>query len=203
MLGSEGVSRALVRRLRDAMPDRLDDLRTRYEATESALPDIALIDADEPAPQSIEKFPAIFVVPVDTTGRQDNRQTATTGSYDEYSFTYNVQIFVYARGDSKKITSLRVKRYVLAVRECLLAGKQLLSGVENLAVEPKTIREAYSQIGQLPEQKLFLGGSYIDVQIVSEERIVSTLAAYEVTIESDVKVVTDTGKGLPEWNIDV
>ncbi|QWY81919.1 hypothetical protein SEA_SICARIUS2_14 [Arthrobacter phage Sicarius2] len=203
MIGSEGVARALVRRLRDTLNPRLTELRIRYETTASALPDVALVDADEPDPISIEKFPAVFVVPVDTTGRQDNRQTAATGSYDEYSFTYNVQIYVYARGETKRSTSLRVKRYTLAVRECLLGGRQLLSGIESLSVEPKTIRESYSQVGQLPEQKDFIGGAYIDVQIVSEERIESTIGAYEVTIAPTVGVTTDTTKGLPAWNLDV
>lgn len=203
MLGPEGVTRELVRRLRSAMPDRLVQLRTRYETTAAKLPDVELIEPDEVDILSLEKFPAIFVVPIDTTGRLDNRQTESTGAYDEYSFTYNMRIFVYARGVDYKSTSLLVKRYTLAARECLLAGKQLLDGVENLTVEPKTLRESYSQISQLGDSSKFIGGSFIDAQIVSEERIESTLQAHTIEIVPDVHVVTDSGKGLPEWNIDV
>lgn len=203
MLGSEGVTRELVRRLRTAMPARLVELRERYETDSRGLPDLALIEADEIDIKSLEKFPAIFVVPVDTSGRLDNRQTETTGSYDEYSFTYNMQLFVYARGDDYKSTSLRVKRYTLAARECLLAGKQLLSGAENLAIEPKTLRESYSQISKLGGASKFIGGAFIDVQVVSEERINSTLEAYVVELVPDVKVVTDTKSALPLWNAEV
>jgi hypothetical protein len=203
MLGPEEVTRTLVRRLRTAMPDRLTMLRARYDTTLAKLPDVAKIEPDELDVMTLEDFPAIFAVPLDTSGRLDNRQTETTGDYDEYSFTYNMRIFVYARSGDYKTTSLLTKRYTLAVRECLLAGKQLTEGDENLTIEPKTLRESYSQVSQLPDSKKYLSGAYLDVQIVSEERIYSTIEPVEAEIISDVHVVAGVNKALPDWNLDV
>lgn len=203
MLGPEEVTRTVVRRLRTAMPDRLTMLRARYETTLAKLPDVALIEPDELDVLAINEFPAIFAVPLDTSGRLDNRQTEATGDYDEYSFTYNVRVFVYARGGDYKSTSLMTKRYTLAVRECLLAGKQLTTGDENLTIEPKTLRESYSQVSQLPDSQKYISGSYLDVQVVSEERIYSTLEPVEAEIVSDVHVVAGVNKALPDWNADV
>ncbi|ASR84693.1 hypothetical protein FDI26_gp12 [Arthrobacter phage Beans] len=200
MQGSEGVSRAVVRRMRAAMPDKLTELRTRYGATVAKLPDFVSIEADELDIMSLEEFPAMFVVPVNTSGRQDNRQTEATGTYDEYSFTYNLQIYVYARGDDYKSTSLRVKRYTLAAREVLLQQKVLLhEGGDSLTVEPRTISENYSAMGRSPEGNKFIAGAYIDVQIVAEERLQSVLEDVEAEVETDVVVVPHYA-GLPVWN---
>ncbi|ASR78043.1 hypothetical protein SEA_TIMINATOR_13 [Arthrobacter phage Timinator] len=203
MLGSEEVTRALVTQLREMMPARLNELRARYGATATQLPDFALIEADELDVMSIETFPALFVVPVNTSGRQDNRQTDSNGQYDEYSFAYNMQVYVYARGDSYKSTSLRTKRYMLAARECLLARKQILQGEQNLSIEPRTIQESYSAVGKVPNGNQFLSGGYIDVQVISEERIETLLTDVEVEIVVDEPQATTSKSPLPEWNIDV
>ncbi|UGL61898.1 hypothetical protein SEA_EASTWEST_14 [Arthrobacter phage EastWest] len=203
MIGSEGVTRAIVRRLRADLPARLAELRTRYQADVDQLPAVKLIEPDEFDVLSVDQYPAIFVVPVDTTGRLDNRQLEATGAFDEYSFTYNMQVYIYARGDDFKSTSLQTKRYTLAVREVLLAHKTLLDGVENLAVEPRSLREAYSKLASVPDSSKFIGGAYIDVQIVSEERVSSlTQTGVEVTIEHD-EAVTVKHEELPHWNQDV
>ncbi|ALY09666.1 hypothetical protein SEA_JKERNS_13 [Arthrobacter phage JKerns] len=202
MLGSEAVTRALVRQLREMMPARLNMLRARYGATLTQLPDFALIEPDELDIMSLDEYPALFVVPVNTSGRQDNKQTDQSGTFDEYSFVYNVQVYIYARGDDYKSTSLRTKRYMLAARECLLARKSILEGVENLSIEPRTIQESYSAIGKVPDGNKFIGGGYIDVQIVSEERVESPLVDVEVEIEHETHVHMPKTP-LPEWNIDV
>ncbi|ALY09342.1 hypothetical protein FDH48_gp12 [Arthrobacter phage Jawnski] len=182
------------------MPDKLAELRTRYGASVAKLPNFVAIESDELDIMSLEEFPAMFVVPVNTSGRQDNRQTEATGTYDEYSFTYNLQIYVYARGDDYKSTSLRVKRYTLAAREVLLQQKVLLhEGGDSLTVEPRTISENYSAMGRSPEGNKFIAGAYIDVQIVGEERLQSVLEDVEAEVETDVVVVPHYS-GLPVWN---
>ncbi|QIN94341.1 hypothetical protein SEA_ABBA_12 [Arthrobacter phage Abba] len=199
MLGAEGISRALFRRVRDSMPGRLAMLRARYGATIHQLPDLATLEPDEVDVASIEKFPLVFVFLPDTTGKLDSRQTDMTAGYDEYSYRYNVQLYAYVVGDDYKATSLQMKRYVLALRETMLADKQIIpedDAGDYAEIDPSTVRESYSQVGQGVSKKL-IAGAFLEFQIVSHERIVSIFPETPIDhYETNLNVTQATGSGI-------
>lgn len=199
MLGAEGISRALFRRVRDAMPARLAMLRQRYGATVHQLPDVATLEPDELDVASIEKFPLVFVYLPDTTGKLDSRQTDMESGYDEYSYRYNVQLYAYVVGDDYRATSLQMKRYVLALRELMLADKQIApedEGGNYAEIDPSTVRESYSQVGQGGSKKL-IAGAFLEFQIVSHERIESILPSTPIdSYETTVTATRATGSGI-------
>lgn len=182
MLGAEGISRALYRRVRDVLPGRLALLRTRYGATLHQLPDVGALEPDEVDVASIEKFPLVFVNLPDTTGKLDARQTDMESGHDEYSYRYNVQLYAYVVGDDYRSTSLQIKRYVLALREAVLVDKAIhpFDADGNYAeIDPATMRESYSQVGNGGSSKM-IAGAFLDFQIVSHERLESVLPDIEV-----------------------
>lgn len=173
MFGTEGITRGLFRRLRDDMPDRLALMRERYGASLAALPDPASLHPDEIDVLSIEKFPALMVYLPNTSGRLDNRQTDQDAGFDEYSMRYNAQIYIYVSAADHASTSLLIKRYTLAVRECLLTKKLLIPDTgdgDTAAIDPRTIREDYSSISMSPSKKL-IAASFVELQVVAHERL--------------------------------
>lgn len=192
MLGTEGISRAVFRRVRDDLPGRLTILRQRLGIEVAALPVIQTVTPDEVDVLSIESYPAIFVVMPDTTGKIDNRQTDSAAEWDEYSYVYNVSLYVYVTGSTYKETSLRLKRYMLAVREMLLANKIIhpMDDDGNSAnLLPESLQEKYSNV--VPESgKLLTAGEFV-FQVRSAERITTVAPGGPVEIETTLRATKD------------
>lgn len=199
MLGAEGISRALFRRVRDVLPGRLALMRAATGATLHQLPDPAQLEPDEVDVASIEKFPLVFCYVPDTTGKLDSRQTDMTADYDEYSYRYNVQIYAYVVGDDYRATSLQMKRYVLALRETMLVDKGIHpedDGGNYAEIDPATMRESYSTVGQAASKKL-IAGAFLDFQIVSHERLDSIFPATPIDhVETNLTAQRATGSGI-------
>ncbi|WNN95965.1 hypothetical protein SEA_HIRKO_13 [Arthrobacter phage Hirko] len=170
MLGAEGVTRGMFMHAVEQLPGRMALLRERYGATVDELRDFASFFPDEISTLSIEKFPAIAFVNPGTTGELGNRQTDVDGTFEEYSYRYRVQVYVYAADDTGPATSLAVKRCALAVREAFLADKILPVGPNNSAeIDPKSIVESYSELGENDNQ--YIAAAYVQFEVVTHERL--------------------------------
>lgn len=173
MLGPEGVSRAVVLRLRDRMPAKVARMRVRYGASEPELPDIVDIFPVEQDLSSIERFPCIFVIEVDTDGRVSNEQFDMDAFADEYSFRYKMRAFVWVIGEDTNYIALAIQRYILAMREIALGNKIFHDADGNYAqLDPNTVRESIGDIAQ-DEAGMRLGMAYLEFDITTQEGVTS------------------------------
>jgi len=171
MLGAEGVTRGMFMHAVDQLPGRMAILRERYGAPADDLRDFASFFPDEISSLSIEKFPAIAFVTPGTTGELGNRQTDVDAMFEEYSYRYKVQVYVWTIGDTDTATSLAVKRYALAVREAYLADKILPVGPNDSAeIDPRSIVESYSALDQNADSQ-YIAAAYVQFEVVTHERL--------------------------------
>jgi hypothetical protein len=168
MLGPEGVTRGVYLHAEAALPGRLAMLRERYDVDAVQLPDFAAINPDEVQTASIERFPFLAVVVTNTTGQLGNRATDVDASGEEYSYRYNVQLYVYVLEDNEATTSMNLKRYTLAVREAFLADKILpVDDPHHAVIDPRTLIESYSELDR--RDAMFLAASFVQFEVVTHE----------------------------------
>lgn len=191
VLGAEGVSTAIVKKIRAHAPGKITQLRTRYKADKATLPMPASLYSTDKDVLSIEAYPTIICTTVDTTGRIGNRQLSSDGEVDEYQYKYRMRIFVYVTGTDHADTDLLRKRFVLAVKEILLTNLILVDGDGQYALmEPNSIKESYSDVGA-NEAKQLLAGAYLEFEVTTSESLDAYPLSYpgEVQIECDVDVM--------------
>ncbi len=173
MLGPEGVARALVGRMSQRMPAKLAELRTRLGVDAYELPDLDAVYPTEINVLAVGRFPCIAVVEFDTSGRVGNQQTDMGSGFEEYLYRYRMRVFVWGMADGHVETDLLRKRLALSVREVLLQDKVIHNdeaGGQYAEIDPKTLRESFSDIGAVDEQQV-LGGAYIEVEVVTQEQL--------------------------------
>lgn len=181
MLGTEGVSRALVYRLLERFPSKMSEIRNRLALEPGELPDIAEIYPHEIPLVAVNAYPCIAVVTYETTGRLGNRQMESDGDFDEYSYRYRMRVFVWGMADNHVETDLLRKRITLAAREVLLNDKIFYDqGGQYAELDPQTLKESYSDIGDFTDSQ-FLGGAYLEFEVSTQE----TLKAYQGRVSDD------------------
>lgn len=171
MLGSEGVARAIVARLDERLPSKVEELRARLGVGDYDLPAVQENYPTEIDLYAIGEFPVTATTQVDTTGRLGNRQTELGGEFNEYSYRYRMRVYVWGAHDGTVKTDLLRKRLALAVRETLLERRILWDeGGNYVEVDPDTVRESYSDVGAL-ETGAIIAGAYIEMECPSYERL--------------------------------
>lgn len=189
VLGAEGVSTAIVTKLREHAPAKITQLRARYGADTATLPMPASLHSTAKDTLSIEEYPAIVCTTVDTTGRIGNRQLSSDGEFDVYQYKYRMRVFVFVTGADTEDTDLLRKRFVLAVREILLTNLILVDGAGQYALmDPNTIKESYSDVAKNDAEQLF-AAAYLEFEVTTAE----SLASFPVTHPGDIQIDTDLG----------
>lgn len=131
ILGPEAAAASLAARLADQLPTKLDELATRYEAEPATLPHPAVVAAHDRLRLPVEDWPAVLVLvqelsritPVDRP--QDGGET--------WVGRYPFRVYLWLRGDDDAGVDLLRKRYVLAVREVLMARRSLIDPTSDAA----------------------------------------------------------------------
>jgi hypothetical protein len=171
MLGPEGVADAVVNRLRTQFPAKLAQFRNRYNATVMELPDMRDIFDVEQDLRSIDMFPCIFVIETETDGKVSNQQIDMDSFGDEYFFRYRMRAFIWMVGEDTAYVARAIRRYILAVREILLANKILHdSEGQQALVDPETIRESVGDMA-VDDAGLRLGMAFVEFEVMTQEAI--------------------------------
>lgn len=173
MLGAEGITRLLLGRLYERLPKEVEAVRESVGAGESELPMIAVMRPFVPDVATIESWPSVYVTFVETNpvGSGSARLETSGAVADEYQYRYRNRAYVFARGESQSQTDLRLKRYLLALRQSLIRHKALTEfGSEGPHARIESvIRETMSDVGLDPESKRYIGGAYIEVDVITTE----------------------------------
>ena len=189
MLGAEGVSTAIVEKIRAHAPAKITQLRARYSADAATIPMPASLHSTSKDTLSIEEYPAIVCTTVDTTGRLGNRQLSSDGEFDVFQYKYRMRMFVFVTGPGTEATDLLRKRYVLAVREILLTNIIFVdAGGQYAELDPNTIKESYSEVAENDDKQLF-AAAYLEFEITTAE----SLAAYPVPHLGELQIDSDLG----------
>lgn len=195
MQGPEAAGGRVATWLRDRMPTKLRQIEARLSADDApvVIVDPAQVLDHETGPIPIESWPAIYCMPQRT--RRTQLVDVDTDGTETYRVTYTVQVLMWVRADSYEETDALRKRYVLAVRECLLDRKTLaLPGVvmPPAAVVPDSLVENYGPV-DVDEGRTIAGAELlVDVILLEvlagpEPRGVAN--DFEVTATSDTAAV--------------
>lgn len=180
MLGAEGVTRLLLGRLYERLPEEVAVIREDAGVTEEDLPGIQEMRPYVPDVQTIERWPSVFVTFVESNPvLGSGRLESSSPEADHYRYRYRNRAYVFARGETQAQTDLRLKRYLLALRQALIRHKQLTefeSEGPHARIE-STLRETMSDVGLDPNSKRYIGGAYTEVDVITTEALGPHLAA--------------------------
>lgn len=205
MLGAEGVSRGLVRMLRDRVNVHLQRQRDLTGETVRGLPDVHHDHVyATPRPfADLGTFPCLMVSLEATDGRATNRVDHVTGAYDELVMVYRASVYVWATGPTYHLAQLALQRYVLAVRGALITGRVIGDPEDGDAwaqVELSRLQETYADPEQQAQGTGWVAGGWVSAGLTSHERVYTddawagmasvTRAAVEVTTPPSVTVET-------------
>lgn len=172
MLGAEGVTRLLLGRLYERLPQEVAAVREAAGVPEADLPDMQEMRPYVPDVATLEAWPSAFVTFVESNPVQGSaRLDSSAPEADYYRFRYRNRAYVFARGETQPQTDLRLKRYLLALRQALMRHKQLTpfeADGPHARIE-STLRETMSDVGLDPRSNRFMGGAYIEVDVVTTE----------------------------------
>lgn len=184
MFGPEGVILAVSSCLKQNMPGKLAEFRTRYNVLDGSLPDVVRYLTTEPPDIALDRPPMIVVVEQDS----DNINGAVKRSADGaggsvYEFRYTLGIFVWARGNTFETTGLARQRYGLAVREVLLQTRGVGGGGDpgSIVIDPLTMTETYSGVAAGGPSREIIAGTAITVQYRAQEWLGPVLLGVPVT----------------------
>lgn len=180
MLGVEGVTRLLLGRLYERLPAEVAVVREDAGATLADLPDVEAMRPYVPDVATIEQWPSVYVTFVETNPAvgSSGRLERSSPEADHYQYRYRNRAYVFARGETQAQTDLRLKRYLLALRQALIRHKQLTefeTDGPHARIE-STLRETMSDVGLDPTSNRYIGGAYIEVDVITTEGLGPHLA---------------------------
>jgi hypothetical protein len=193
MLGPEGVADAVVDRLRKRYPARLEDIRERKNIKINELPDIVQVFDVEQELQSIERFPCVFIVEVDTDGKVSNQATDQNGFQEQYMFRYKMRAFIWVVGEEAAYIARAIRRYILATREILMTDKILVQGKGvSATIDPTNIRESVGDMA-VDDAGKGLGMAYVEFDVLTQESLTTLPYAPDIGDELlDIGMDIDT-----------
>lgn len=176
MQGPEYTAARAAAWLRTRIPVQLRRLEDRLDLDAGSLADPAQVLDHERGPLGVEDWPSVFVLPLRLEGL-DLVENQPDGS-ELYRAAYSVRVLAWVRADDYATTDTLRKRYALAIREALLERKTLkLNGVTyagdphaDLTVDPRTIREDYSDV-LVDDARRTIAGVDVTVTIRVLERV--------------------------------
>lgn len=201
MQGAEAARKLAAGRFEATIPDKLAELRQRYGADPSptadldqagTLPAVALFGASERARLEADEWPALLVTRLRTPTLATLEPV--DGGMVLYRVSYRLRAYLYVRGQEFDDVTDKVDRYVLAVREVLLANLGLAASPELGAfVDPNGVVEDYSGV-ELDDVGRTVGAAFIDFGLSLQELAAPTLIP---GAPGDPQVATGTVTPLP------
>lgn len=177
MLGADGVANLLVERIQSVVPQRLAQIRLRYQVGTDVLPDPEQVLPFEPQQISVEKWPTLFVEVHDTLGKTGTTQQSSGAEIDLFSYRYRCRLYAWCRANDALVdggaVEQQVRRMLLAIRESLLIKKVLIDDEtygQTARVDPNTVKETYGQPGT-DKAGLIISGAFVEVEILTYESL--------------------------------
>lgn len=160
--GIEAASEALAQRVGDRINGKVDELRTRL--TDPDLPDVNSVVSFDGNRIAMEEWPAVMVVPQKTVRMVFQN---TDGVDETYNVRYQLQVFVWVRGDDEPSTAINRYRLTLALRETLIESR--IFGDYELDIT--TFVESFSDVMQDEDTKATIAGAYIQLELTADETL--------------------------------
>lgn len=171
MHGHEGVARDLKRRMETRLPPHLAAIRLERGATPAQLPDPRRVRPHFIPDLDVDDYPAVCVTELDTpTGLTGSRGITPSMAYTAYTYRYPFRIFVYVMGKDYGDVELQLKRYLTAMRMCLLEDLTLTStDMAQVSIDAGTLTENFFPPDE--DARGALGAGYLAVVMESVEVI--------------------------------
>lgn len=193
-LGAEGITRALIPKLKAGSKEIASRIRAQYGLTLDELPDFKQIT---PAPRMIQaagEYPLAMLKASDTTGRLDNSARYKGAQTDIYTRVYRFRLMVFTLANTVDAVELLTQRLILAARDGLLLDRLLVDSDETgegprAVVLQRDITEKYSDPSGIENE--YLGAAEVGFSVAVEEYL-PTRPAYSGTEPSAESVVTQT-----------
>lgn len=181
MIGPEGASDAVADLLETHLAGNVTRLTTRLESL-AGVPRIqrelyqpARIEPRQLLDLPVDDWPAFLVVARRTTAIApvDIAAGEAAASATVYRFTYELRVFIYARGVDEVAADLARKRLTLAVRETLLEHLAFTTtvGAETVTgqIDPLSLLEEYQDIGGDEDTDDVVASAYVAVSVSLDE----------------------------------
>lgn len=162
MKGIEDAALAVTDRVTSTMPTRIAELRTRL--SDPTLPDLITVAPFDQSTLSMDKWPAVLVVPGTTLTMA---RTDTDGVVEEWTVRYRLRAFVYVRGHDQARTAQIRYRLTLALREVLMLSRKF----DGFSVVESTLRESFSDVETPPAGADTIAAAYIEFDLDSREEL--------------------------------
>jgi len=155
--------------LRTEIPKRLIKYRNHWGVSNADVPDPE--DFIDYEPMAMDRWPLIITVAL--AARSFTRVGHMRYGDPEYSVTYNMRTYVWARTEGERATTLMRDRLIVVVRSALMDHPCLKRNnpKREAVIEESTITEEYSELTLLKGDR-FLGGAYVGYDLRIEEPIV-------------------------------
>jgi len=169
MYGPQYAKKYVTDYLTEDIPKRLIKYRNYWGISNADIPDPEQIIGYEP--MALDRWPAIITVSI--SAQRFERISYTSLGDPEYSITYQMRTYVWARTEGPEETTVMRDRYIVVVRSALMDHPCFKRfNVERTAVlDESSLNEQYSELTVLKGDR-FLGGGYIGYDLKIEEAVV-------------------------------
>lgn len=155
--------------LRVEIPKRLIKYRNHWGVSNADIPDPE--DFIDYEPMAMDRWPLVITVAL--AARSFTRVGHMRYGDPEYSVTYNMRTYVWARTEGERATTIMRDRLIVVVRSALMDHPCLKRNnpKREAVIEESSITEEYSELTLLKGDR-FLGGAYVGYDLRIEEPIV-------------------------------
>lgn len=207
--GPERVISLVAGRFSGRLPSLLSKQRQALGLTQQQLPDLVIHADWPPAEVGLDQMPSLWVSEVQSSATVGPWRSAPSGVENVYTWRYVLGIDVYLRDVQIQALAAARRRYVLAVRTCLLYEPGLYDSDAHASdavyysatVRSELYQERYSNIGATPTQAV-VGGFSVQVQVDCEEQLDTWTAdkgpAWDVSADV-VPIPIDVPMPQPPW----
>lgn len=175
--GPERIIGLCAERLRTRLPGLLAKQRTRLHLSTAVLPDLVIHADWPPAEVGIDQMPSVWLSEVQTSATIGPWRSKPESVENVVTWRYVLGADVYLRDVSAGALAAARRRYVLAVRTCLLYEPGLYDSEArkettyySATIRSELWQERYSNIGTTPTQAV-VGGFTVQFQADCEEQL--------------------------------
>lgn len=170
------------------------------------LPNPSLIAPRDVGKLTVDQFPALMVIVLDTVAVDrvdadlddllddllDDPVTIPASTGVGYRVTYVLRVLNFARGASFEATQANRLRYALALRMALV-GRPGLGAAGKAYVDEASWRESYSDLEQRDARRT-IGASYAEFRLTVAEDLLTAAPNYVDTLEVVATMLTAAGE---------
>lgn len=192
MLGIDGAASVVGSTLAANLPAKITELETRLNLVAGTIGQPGRIEEYPQPPETLalSDYPAVMVDALETMSLMP--LDIVNGNLS-YLGRYSLRTYVWVRDQEFSNVALKVRRYMLGVREVLLNNQGLMT--TGARVDDSTFKESYSDVAS--DDKRAIAAAFLEFQVTLEELLTSPPEATADTIDTPLSLLPVTVQQVP------